>query len=167
MALIWVIAGILVLTTLSVAFLNLAGLFLQPNYQLHATNSSVKPLGKVLEVITNPKSYPGWRGDIVKTELDPNSWKEYFNSDDSVTFTVQEKSDKRFSVKLDDPKFPVVLERTYELWEQDYLSFLTIRDSIHYKKPYLRTLAYLFFDHSQLLQKTLKGLDSYLKTPSK
>lgn len=157
--------GIVVASLMAAIAIPILGWFLPKRITVHQSHSFFIPTHHVSQLLLQPETYPHWRPGIRKVHIiDPQlrEWEECYGDQDCITYRAQVEDQAhvihQFSIKN---KSPFKVNRTYKIWEQDHMSFLKVEDELHITSPYLRSLAFFFYNHKQFLQQEIRRFTTF------
>lgn len=147
-------------------FTNLVGFFIPRFSHVSITNSYFHPPETLWDTLFDFKKYPAWRHEILKVEegeLNNNSWSEFLDREEPVSYEIIDSNkNKILIIRTTNQNLPIDLIRKFIIWRQDYMSFLKVEDQLIIKRPHLRCLSRILFDHPTEIRKIMHDLDEHL-----
>lgn len=160
MVLLQISVGILLTGLLMALIVALTGLLLPKRIAYQQAHSFFVPEITLRNLLLTQEKYPEWRPGVqAVTILQPayNEWEECYGNNHCITYRAQVKPDQQqiyqYAIKNSSP---FTVNRTYTIWEQDHMAFIKIEDELLIASPYLRALAFLFYNHQRFLQREIK-----------
>ena len=144
--------------------INFIGLFYTAEKKTSVTHSYFNAADDLYKTISDIQNYPQWKKEIINIDINGDSWKEYFTNSEALRYKIiHTEPGKQLIIKLESQNFPVILNRTYTIWYQDYMAFLKIEDQVKISKPYLRVFSSIFYDHTSYLRNIMQSMEFYLE----
>lgn len=159
------IGVILILCVLAIV-IPLSGFLMPAAIRQDMAHSYFIPAHQLGAMLLYIEDVPSWRPEVcqVKRLDDALTWQECYGRQQCITYHAQIEDNqhiiRQFSIK-NTGAFKV--NRTYKIWERDQMSFLRIEDQLIIQSPYLRTLAFLFYQHKKFLQRELKAFERFVE----
>lgn len=118
---------------------------------------------RMLDTITDIKSYPEWRSNLEKVELLSDSteslrWREYYSNNDPLTFKVITHDSSKLLAKIDDNDLPFSGTWTYQLNETRNGTQLTITEDGEIYNPFYRFVSKFIMGHDTTIKQYLSDL---------
>lgn len=118
---------------------------------------------RMLDTITDIKSYPEWRSNLEKVELLSDSteslrWREYYSNNDPLTFKVITHDSSKFVAKIDNNDLPFSGTWTYQLNETRNGTQLTITEDGEVYNPFYRFVSKFIMGHDTTIKQYLSDL---------
>lgn len=156
----------IVVTSLIVAIaIPIIGLFLPKRIALAQSHSFFVPTDQLSQLLLQPDTYPRWRPEVKSVTIlnaSHHEWEECYGNEHCIQYRAQIEDQAhvihQYSIKN---RSPFKVNRTFKIWEQDHMSFLKVEDELFISTPYLRSLAYIFYNHKLFLQQEMKSFSSY------
>lgn len=156
--------SLLLVFTLMVIFFETVGWLYPKTVTSTATVSLFHEPGKVMESISDIQVIPDWKPGVlkIKTGSDRKNWSEQFNDNDGLEYRLLSQNDENIVLESKGPGSAFLLNRTFKIWQRDYMSFISVEDKLTINKPYLRILSKFFYNHPKFAVRELASLENYL-----
>ena len=145
------------------------GLLLPEHHTVSVSQTFQSPPKLVYDVLTDIRSYPSWRSDLIKVELSggdggPQEWIEYYTDNDPLAFRINKPDSSLIHTEIVGNDLTFGGHWFFYLEKYETGSKLTITEKGEVYNPLFRFISTYFMGHDTAIRQFLADLEKELES---